>query len=260
MSQKFTFKERSLISKNIIGKQLFEIMDRKRSNLCFSVDLTNSKDLLKMTDLVGPYICCIKTHSDIVKDWNINTSKKIIELSKKHNFLIFEDRKFADIGNTVVKQCEDGYFSISSWANIINAHSLPGPGIVKGLKKAMPNNSGLLLIANMSSEDNLFTDIYIKKTLNMALENMDFVFGFISQNRLRNLETPDPFIIMTPGINIENKNDAFGQNYNSPSEIITKRGCDIGIIGRGIYESSNPLESAQKYRQFLWDAYQSRLN
>ena len=259
MTLKYTFKERSLFSKNIIGKKLFEIMDRKESNLCFSVDLTNSNELLKITDIVGPYICCLKTHSDIVVDWNINTSNKLIELSKKHDFLIFEDRKFADIGNTVIKQCKDGYFSISSWANIINAHALPGPGIINGLKEAMPNNSGLLLIAEMSSSDNLFNEIYIKRTLDMALENMDFVFGFISQNKLRNLESPDPLIIMTPGVNIETKYDTLGQNYNSPDEIITKRGCDIGIVGRGIYSSNNPLKSAQKYRKVLWDAYQNRL-
>ena len=137
----YTYKERAFVSKNKVGKQLFEIMERKKTNLCFSVDLIYSKELLNLANIIGPYICCLKTHSDIVKDWTKNTAEELIKISKKHNFLIFEDRKFADIGNTVIKQCRDGYFSISSWANIINAHPLPGPGIINGLKEAMPNNS-----------------------------------------------------------------------------------------------------------------------
>lgn len=73
-----------------------------------------------------------------------------VSAAAKYDFVIFEDRKFADIGNTVVHQCASGHYTISSWATIINAHPLPGPGIVQGLQQAMKEGSGLLLIAEMS--------------------------------------------------------------------------------------------------------------
>ncbi|CAI5678517.1 unnamed protein product [Oreochromis niloticus] len=137
-----------------LASKLLKIMEEKQSNLWVSADVTNSEELLQLAESLGPKICMLKTHVDVLEDYTLAFIQKVQALAEKHNFLIFEDRKFADIGNTVKHQYEGGLYQISSWSHIVNAHAVPGPGVLKGLSAAgKPLGRGCLLVAQMSSQD-----------------------------------------------------------------------------------------------------------
>lgn len=251
-----TYQQRAELCTNPTAKKLFNLMEKKQTNLCIAADVVMKDELLKIANDLGPYICVLKTHIDIISDFDADLLIQLQRLAEKHNFLIFEDRKFADIGNTVKYQYQDGIYNIADWAHITNAHTVPGPGIIQGLKEVgMPKGRGLLLLAEMSSKGTLAKGTYTEETLKMANENKDFVIGFITMRQL----IDDPcFINMTPGVQLAKGGDALGQQYNTPEIVIKENKSDIIIVGRGIYEAENPVAEAQKYKEAGWQAYQNR--
>ncbi|KAH9999284.1 humps family-domain-containing protein [Russula vinacea] len=261
-----TYADRAKRQINPAARDLLEAIERKQSNLCVSVDVTSSKDFLSIIDA---------THIDIIEDFEFSLVHRLQELSAKHDFLIFEDRKFADIGNTVALQYSSGVHKIATWSHITNAHPVPGPSIIKGLATVgIPLRRGLLLLAEMSTAGALARGAYTEDAVRMARDARDFVIGFIAQHRmegvgLREGEKQDDiedYLILTPGVGLDATGDGLGQQYRTPQEAVLSSGSDIIIVGRGIYGKPGKMDisevqrQAERYREAGWNAYLQRLN
>jgi uridine monophosphate synthetase len=212
---------------DIVRQRLKDLVIKKKSRLCFSADLDNSEKLVKMLDLIGSHIVVCKIHYDFYNDLDESLKTSLIELSIKHDFLIMEDRKFVDISHTVILQ----YKKFANWVDLITVMGNVSDEVVKSL-------SGVLIVANMSNHSFDSTE----NAKNLAIANSDRVVGFITQKRL---EIENMFC-MTPGINLEKKTDG-DQNYRPVSEVDT----DIIIVGRGIYNNPNYIETAKMYSRII---------
>ena len=83
----------------------------------------------------------MKLHQDIVKDWTDDTEKKLRRLADDLNFLLFEDRKYADIGNTVGLQAA----RTVNWADLVTVHGVAGPGVLEAVSRSTNQRSVLYL-------------------------------------------------------------------------------------------------------------------
>lgn len=255
-----TYTARAAGVKNSVGARLLRLMDTKRTNLSVAADVTTAAELLRLAAAVGPHIAVLKTHADTVSDWTDDTATALRLLADEHDFLLFEDRKFADIGNTVVAQAGGGLHKIVNWADIINAHAVPGPGILSGLRVAVESagrSVGVLVLAQMSSAGNLATALpgYTPAAVAMAVTEPDLVFGFIAMEGGLGGEA---CVSMTPGVKMGGGGDALGQQYATPDRVVGTARSDVIIVGRGIYKADDPAAAAKEYREAGWAAYERR--
>ncbi len=86
-------------------------------------------ELFELLKAVGPSIAALKTHVDLIDDWNKEGWGQFCNLAQTMDLLIFEDRKFADIGKISRKQM-GGVYNIQEWSDIVTAHLISGPDIM----------------------------------------------------------------------------------------------------------------------------------
>ena len=70
---------------------------------------------------MGPQVVLVKLHRDVISDWTETTEAELLSLATKHGFLLFEDRKLADIGNTVRLQANA---AVGDWAELVTVHGV----------------------------------------------------------------------------------------------------------------------------------------
>jgi len=186
---------------------------------------------------------------------------------------MFQELKMVVSGNTVALQYSSGVHKIASWSHITNAHPVPGPSVISGLASVgLPLGRGLLLLAEMSTKGSLATGSYTEDAVRMARTHREFVIGFIAQRRMDGVGSSSPegkdedFLILTPGVGLDTRGDGMGQQYRTPREVVLEAGCDVIIVGRGIYgkvtgdglDTGYVQAQAERYQAEGWDAYMER--
>lgn len=245
---------------NPLIKKVLNKIHQKKSNLILSLDVTKQQDFFEILDKVGDQIVMLKTHIDIITDFDEKFIPKLLKYAKKQNFFILEDRKFADIGNTVHYQFRKGIYKIADWAEFVTSHLVAGPGTLHGLFDGLEGKSAFVL-ARMSSQDNLINENYTRKCFEIARQIPQFVAGFIGHGKsaidIQRFKSkfPGNELLLVPGVKLESGHDNLGQQYLTVEDAMNG-GADCIIVGRGILKSSNPKSEASLYRKRAWEIYQ----
>lgn len=244
-----SYEQKLEAAQHSVSKKLLETALAKQSNLIASADVTTTQELLDLAEKVGPYVIALKTHIDIISDFEYEkTITPLKALAAKHNFLLMEDRKFADIGNTQELQFTSGVFKITDWADFVTSQVIGGFESLDCFK-----NVGVVAIIGMSSKGALTTSAYREEALKIASSHPN-VIGGVSQNAL-----PEEMLLFTPGVNLADSEDGKGQQYNTPEHVFKTLHTDFIIVGRGIYKAENAEQAAQTYKSEGWKAYLNSL-
>lgn len=247
-----------------LSHRYMEVACDKRSLVIIAADIPRVEDLVDMIELVGPHIAGLKTHVDMTEDFTMEEWERVVDVAKKHDLLVFEDRKFADIGRVSETQM-GGMYDIRSWADLVTSHSVSGPDIVDGIAAAwdsVQRIGGVLLLAQMSSRGNLLEDGYTNSTVEIGTAS-PHVIGYIGNgsnpaeiSSLRE-KVGDGRMIWTPGVNLSADEGKLGQRYGHPSDAI-RAGSDAVIVGSGIHKAADPVSAAKAYADATWAALLDR--
>lgn len=255
---RFSYDEKQENAYHKVTQKLLTIVQEKQTNLIFSADVTSKAKLLELAEQIGPHICALKTHIDIVDDFDKDLIQQLTTLAKEHNFLLFEDRKFSDIGNTVKHQFISKHYDIPNWADLVTVHLTAGASLVDALADSGKlDNTALIAIVGLSSSDTLTDLAYIQRAMEIVNDKKTYFAGIVAQHDLLGKE--NGLLQFTPGININTKGDKHGQTYNTPAKAFSSKATDIMIVGRGIYKAENPVQAAIDYKTAGWEAYQQSI-
>ena len=247
-----------------MAKTFMEVACRKKSLVCLAADKYTMGELFDLLNSVGSSIAALKTHVDLIDDWSKDEWNRFCTLAHEMDLLIFEDRKFADIGKISRRQM-GGIYNIGEWSDLVTAHLISGPDIVDGLQEAWSDagrEGGVLLLAQMSSRGNLLSPNYTSTVVEAGRVHPG-VFGFIGNgsnaNSVRELRTMvgDEKMIWTPGVNLATGDGEMGQRYGDPYEAVMA-GSDCIIVGSGIHGASDPAAAAAAYAELSWKALLER--
>jgi uridine monophosphate synthetase len=245
-------KPSEIVYKNELTKLLVGRMQEKESRVVLSLDVDSTTEFWAILKSAAKHIVMLKTHIDTLSDYSPAFIAEVQQYCKENSIFLFEDRKFADIGNTVRAQYRGGIYKIADWADFVTVHMISGEAILKGLFEGLTDRSSFLL-AKMSSKDNLISESYTRKVIELGKKNESVVSGFIGHGKtpeeilkLRK-KIPANFLLLMPGVQIASAGDNLGQTYIDPATA-TRNGADAIIVGRGITHAKDIEKAAETYR------------
>tara|TARA_Y100000590_G_scaffold194326_1_gene220808 strand:+ start:807 stop:1487 length:681 start_codon:yes stop_codon:yes gene_type:complete len=208
-----------------------------------ALDSSNIDDCIKLVDLIKDHVFAFKIGYQFFFNFGLSGYNKINEKKVK----IFLDLKLHDIPNTV----KEGVKAISSLNPYFTTIHISGGDEMQKSVVKNKNNIKVLGVSILTSISNLESVKYYNETniknlvkkfvINAKENNLDGVVCSPHEISLINDLASDDFVIVTPGIRLENEESNDQKRFMTPKEAIDL-GANYLVIGRPITKSSDPLK------------------
>lgn len=205
---------------------LRQISQQKNTRLCYAADSCEPGKLLSFIDQIGPYICLLKIHPEMLM-YTEDLFQSLQNLQIKHQFAILLDRKFADIPATVLRQ----FTALAQRypCNFVTSHITMGEWSIRLLSQRL----GVFVLAQSSSYPEI-SATQVQLAVQWAEQNN---CGLVSRERLHP-ELPH----LVAGVNLSQRSDQLGQQYLPPEQV---QFADYVVVGRGI----TSVDEARMYQE-----------
>ena len=225
--------------------------------LCVALDLPSAEENLALAE-------SLKSHNIWMKVGfraYIRDGKPFIESLKKINpeFKIFLDLKLYDIPNTMADAAEE---IAKLGVNMFNIHASAGSIAMKTVMERLSsyeNRPLVLAVTALTSFDEENFSVIYEKSINekaeqfakMSYENgLDGVVCSTFESRAIKNATSNEFLTLCPGIRPFGE-DAGDQQRVATLEVAKEEGVDFPVIGRPIYQDTDPVAKVKRILEIL---------
>lgn len=220
--------------------------------LCVALDLPNAKENLDLAKVLKSEDVWLKVGlRSFIRD-----GKPLLEELKSinPNFKLFLDLKVHDIPNTMADAAES---MVSLGVDMFNVHASSGKkamSMVVDRIKDIPNPPIVLAVTALTSfDESSFQAIYNEDIASKASQfakdayesGLNGVVCSVYESMLIKNNTTENFLTLTPGIRPFGE-DVGDQQRVANLETAKKEKSDFIVVGRPIYQSSDPLGVVEK--------------
>tara|TARA_B100000989_G_scaffold297526_1_gene283540 strand:+ start:547 stop:1236 length:690 start_codon:yes stop_codon:yes gene_type:complete len=223
------------------------------NKIIVALDSQNLDKLIKLVRSLKKEVYAFKIGYQFFFNFGLDGYKKIYSICPK----IFIDLKLHDIPNTVKKGIE----ALSKIKPILTTIHVSGGDEMLLASKINNKSTKILGVTILTSLDKRQTKKYynqnnvsllVKKFAKHAKKNnLDGVVCSPKEIKYIRKEVGKKFIIVTPGIRIDNKIKSDDQKRVQTPKKAIELGADYLVIGRPITESRNPLKVLKEINRTL---------
>ena len=225
----------------------------KSKKIIVALDSNNLNKTIKLVKNLKNEVYAFKIGYQFFYNFGLEGYKKIYSICPK----IFLDLKLHDIPNTV----EKGLEALVKIKPILTTIHISGGDSMMKITKSIKKNTKILGVSILTSMDSKQTMKYynqksvstlVKKFAKSAKDNkLDGVVCSPQEIAYIRKLAGENFIIVTPGIRINNKIKKDDQKRVETPEKAIELGANFLVIGRPITQSRNPLKVLKKINKTL---------